>query len=74
VLRHLREQATISQEDMAALADIDRTHVGSIERDETSPTIGVVHAMLHVLKASWAQFGKEIDRAITTPQTRPPTT
>ena len=38
-LRHLRKKAAISQEDLALLADLDRSYVGGLERGERNPTV-----------------------------------
>ena len=41
-LRILRKQKGLSQEELAFQAGINRNYVGQIEREEKSPTIGMV--------------------------------
>lgn len=48
-LRLAREQAGISQEDLAAAAEIDRTYVSGIERAKRNPTITVVARFANAL-------------------------
>ncbi|YCM42233.1 helix-turn-helix transcriptional regulator [Verrucomicrobiaceae bacterium 227] len=38
-LRKYRKKVPLSQEDLALLADLDRTYVGGLERGERNPTI-----------------------------------
>ncbi len=42
VVRRLRTERGISQEGLAALADIDRTFMGQIERAEVNPSFEVI--------------------------------
>ena len=42
-IRQLREEKGISQEQLAAKADLHRTHIGRIERGEKTPNVETVH-------------------------------
>jgi transcriptional regulator with XRE-family HTH domain len=49
VLRNLRRDAGISQEELAEVADIDRTYPSLLERGLRQPTIGKVIAIAGAL-------------------------
>lgn len=42
-IRQLREKKGFSQEQLAAAADLHRTHIGRIERGEKTPTVKTLH-------------------------------
>ncbi len=42
VVRRLRVEAQVSQEDLAHRASLERAHVGRIERGENQPTLWVI--------------------------------
>ena len=44
-LRRLREAAGLSQEDLAAAADIDRTYVSALERERYSPSLDMLERL-----------------------------
>lgn len=41
-LRNIRKERNLSQEDLALLCGIDRTHIGRIERMERSPGLEIL--------------------------------
>ena len=51
-VRKIRKTHNISQEKLAYLADIDRSHMGHIERGTTSPTLKMINKIATVLKVS----------------------
>ena len=51
-LRRLRIKQKLSQEELSFLADIDRTHVGRIERLERIPKIDTVFKIAKALNVS----------------------
>ena len=54
-IRHLRTQQGISQENLAHLADMDRTYVGGIERGILNPSLR------NIAKLAWT-LGVEVER------------
>ena len=42
VLRDLRKQQRLSQEDFALLCDLDRTYVSGLERGKRNPTLKIL--------------------------------
>lgn len=52
VLRTLRKQAGLSQEELAFAADIERNFVSLIERGVNQPTVRVVFKLASALKIS----------------------
>jgi transcriptional regulator with XRE-family HTH domain len=51
-----RLKAGISQEDLAGLAEVDRTYVSGIERGKRNPTIVVVAKLARVLGTTSAEL------------------
>jgi transcriptional regulator with XRE-family HTH domain len=62
VLISFRKQRGISQEKFAALANVDRTYVGGIERGERRASFVVIEKLLVALDVTWAEFGAALDR------------
>lgn len=57
-LRLLRQSKGLSQEELAHLADIDRTYVSSLERGVYSPTLDVVERLAKALETDAAELLK----------------
>jgi len=60
-VRAQRETKALSQEALAAEADLDRTYVGGIERGERNPTILSIHRIAKALETSIAALCHGID-------------
>ena len=50
-LRRLRVERGISQEVLAADAEVDRSYVGRLERAQENPTVGVLERLARALSA-----------------------
>ena len=61
VLREIREELDLSQEDLGERAGVHRTHVGSIERGETNPTFENLLAIVTGLGVGWEELGRRLD-------------
>ena len=61
-LRQARKNRGLSQDRLANRAGVDRAYVGGIERAERHPTWEVVERLLAVLKVSWEEFGRALDK------------
>lgn len=55
-LRELRENASLTQEGLAANAGVHRTFVGKLERGETATTVDSVAILCAALDTSLARF------------------
>lgn len=51
-IRHRREELGITQEKLAALAGMDRTAVGKIERGERRVTVSTLQKLAHALQTT----------------------
>jgi transcriptional regulator with XRE-family HTH domain len=55
-LRRLRVAQNLSQEKLAADADVDRAYVGRLERAIENPTVGVLERLAAALEVNLAEF------------------
>ena len=58
-LRRIRVQRAISQERLAFDAEVDRSYVGGLERQEENPTVDVLDRLAKTLEVPLAEFFKE---------------
>jgi transcriptional regulator with XRE-family HTH domain len=63
-LRNLRQQAGISQENLAYATGVERSHVSGLERGKSSPTIEMVYRLIPELNVSFPQFAAEMDKCM----------
>lgn len=61
-IRAKREAKELSQEDLAAKAELDRTYVGGVERGERNPTILSALRIAKALKTSVSELCEGIER------------
>ncbi|WP_457581103.1 helix-turn-helix domain-containing protein [Ensifer canadensis] len=61
-LRLARQEKGLSQEELAHLADIDRTYVSSLERCVYSPSIEVLDRLAKALNVEAADLIKRSDK------------
>ena len=61
-VRALREKRELSQEELAEIADLDRTYVGGLERGERNATLGSILRIAKALKTTVADLCAGIDR------------
>ena len=61
VVRHLRTEAGLSQEQFAGLCDLHRTYIGAIERGEKMITVGTANKVAKALGLSLSQFFQQLD-------------
>ena len=55
-VRAARLEQGIAQEELASLAEIERSHMGKIERGEHMPTLSLILKVARALKCSSAQL------------------
>lgn len=61
VLRDLRVQRGLTQDELAAKAKMHRNYIGGLERGEKSPTIKSVGRLISVLGVTWTELGSALD-------------
>ena len=61
-LRKAREQAGLTQEDLAFKARIHRTYVSQLERDRKSPTLAVLFRICDALGISASRLIARVER------------
>jgi transcriptional regulator with XRE-family HTH domain len=70
-IRELRLARQISQERLAAMAAIDRSYTGGIERGERRATVEKVDQLLTAMGATWIEFAEELTRQLARQLGRP---
>lgn len=63
-IRRKRLELGLSQEELAALCDLHRTYIGSVERGERNVSLQNIVSIAHALKCKPSQLLAEIDGAI----------
>jgi transcriptional regulator with XRE-family HTH domain len=58
-LRRIRVRRGLSQERLAYDAEVDRSYVGGLERQEENPTVDVLDRLAKTLEISISEFFKE---------------
>jgi transcriptional regulator with XRE-family HTH domain len=61
LIRARREALGISQEDLAAAAGMDRSHMGAIERGEGNPSYGSLLAISDALQLRLSQLQTAVE-------------
>lgn len=66
VLRHVRRQADLSQEELAHRAGLHRTTISHLERGTWSPSLRIVHKLAEVLEKAPSELLRAAEHALTT--------
>jgi transcriptional regulator with XRE-family HTH domain len=64
VLKEFRNQAGISQQDLALNCDLDRTYISLLERELLQPTIRTIFVLSEALQIRPSQFIKKIEQSM----------
>jgi transcriptional regulator with XRE-family HTH domain len=67
-LRRIRVTRGLSQERLAYDAEVDRSYVGGLERQEENPTVDVLDRLARILQVSISEFFKEPRKGTTPPK------
>ncbi len=62
VLRRLREAAGVSQESLAATANLHRNYVGLLERGQRMPSLLVVQQLADALDMTMAELVRQVEQ------------
>lgn len=62
VIRHLRNESGVSQEQFAAQCGLHRTYIGSIERGEKSVTVETAQKLSQALGISLSQLFERLEQ------------
>jgi transcriptional regulator with XRE-family HTH domain len=66
-IRQLRHDRKLAQENLAALAQLDRAYMGGLERGKHAPTIITVRKIAHGLRITPAHIMREWERHVKYP-------
>ena len=64
VVKKLREDAALSQQELADYSEIDRTYISDLERGLNFPSLHVVYKLAEVLKIKPHQLIKKVDEKL----------
>ena len=60
-LSRLRTEASLTQEQLCELAEIDRSYLQRVEAGNSQPTVAVAARLRKALRCSWDELMKGID-------------
>lgn len=63
VLRRLRKERGVSQEDLAERSELDRTYISLIENGRRQPTVSTLFAIADALGLKASEIVKQIEEA-----------
>lgn len=72
-LRQLRTERALSQDELAAIAQMDRVFLGQLERGKSSPSLETLEKLAHALAVApkdLLDFAKQTPRLKPTPESR----
>jgi transcriptional regulator with XRE-family HTH domain len=61
VIKQLREEGGMSQQEVADMAEIDRTYLSDLERGLYNPSLSVVYQLAEIFKMSAYELVKKVD-------------
>jgi transcriptional regulator with XRE-family HTH domain len=61
VIRELRESKTLTQQEVADYANMDRTYLSDLERGKFYPTLNIVYKLAEVLKIKPSVLIEKVD-------------
>ena len=64
VLRQLRLEKELTQEELARRAGLAMTYISLVETGKRNPTVAAVARILAVLGVTWTEFGARVDTAL----------
>lgn len=64
VVRDLRDQRRISQQELADYAEMDRTYISDLERGLYFPTLNTIYKLAEVLKIKPNELIKKVDEEV----------
>lgn len=62
LIRTLRQEKGLSQEEFAFLCKLHRTYIGALERGEKNMTISTVEKLIKVLGISLSEFFSQLEK------------
>jgi transcriptional regulator with XRE-family HTH domain len=63
VLRELRKDANISQEELADMANLDRSYISILERGLKQPSLQTIFSLSNSLKITPSKFIEKVENA-----------
>jgi len=67
-VRALRTERGVAQETLANLADVERSHLGKVERGEHMPTLALILKIARALECSSAELMADTERRLANPE------
>lgn len=64
VIRELREQRKLSQQELADYSEVDRTYISDLERGLYYPTLNTIYKLAEVLKIKPHELIQRVDKEV----------
>ncbi len=62
VIRELREQHGLSQQELADYSEVDRTFISGLERGINTPTLNTIYKLAEVFKLKPGELIQKVDK------------
>jgi transcriptional regulator with XRE-family HTH domain len=62
VIRELRDQRGLSQQELADYSEVDRTYISGLERGINAPTLSTIYKLAEVLKIKPSELIQKVDK------------
>lgn len=62
VIRELRDQRGLSQQELADYSEVDRTFISGLERGINNPTLNTIYKLAEVLKVKPGELIQKVDK------------
>ncbi|HEV8513027.1 MAG TPA: helix-turn-helix transcriptional regulator [Cyclobacteriaceae bacterium] len=64
VIKQLREERDLSQQELADYAELDRSYISDVERGRYNPTLLTIYKLSEILKIKPQELFKEVDKLL----------
>jgi transcriptional regulator with XRE-family HTH domain len=65
VIRELREENELSQQELADFSEVDRTYISDLERGLNYPSLNTIYKLAEVLKIKPSKLIEKVDAVVS---------
>ncbi|MBS1541882.1 MAG: helix-turn-helix transcriptional regulator [Bacteroidetes bacterium] len=64
VIKQLREERGLSQQELADYAELDRSYISDMERGRYNPTLHTIYKLAEILKVKPSEILQKVDKLL----------